>query len=126
MLRNKKILMLISLLVAIGVWIYVMGNVDPVVRERIDGVQIELQGESTLTQAGLNATLKAPKRVSVSIEGKRSQVNKVKKKGVEAFVDVSTCDYGRNEGKIIIALPDTVTGVLVENISSKTAVFTVK
>ena len=32
----------------------------------------------------------------------------------------------RNEGKIIIALPDTVTGVLVENISSKTAVFTVK
>ena len=126
MLRNKKILMLISLLVAIGVWIYVMGNVDPVVRERIDGVQIELQGESTLTQAGLKATLKAPKRVSVSIEGKRSQVNKVKKKGVEAFVDVSTCDYGRNEGKIIIALPVTVTGVLVENISSKTAVFTVK
>lgn len=126
MLRNKKILMLISLLVAIGVWIYVMGNVDPVVRERIDGVQVELQGESTLTQAGLQATLKAPKRVSVSIEGKRSQVNKVKKKGVEAFVDVSTCDYGRNEGKIIIALPDTVTGVLVENISSKTAVFTVK
>ena len=126
MLRNKKILMLISLLVAIGVWIYVMGNVDPVVRERIDGVQVELQGESTLTQAGLKATLKAPKRVSVSIEGKRSQVNKVKKKGVEAFVDVSTCDYGRNEGKIIIALTDTVTGVLVENISSKTAVFTVK
>ena len=126
MLRNKKILMLISLLVAIGVWIYVMGNVDPVVRERIDGVQVELQGESTLAQAGLKATLKAPKRVSVSIEGKRSQVNKVKKKGVEAFVDVSTCDYGRNEGKIIIALPDTVTGVLVENISSKTAVFTVK
>lgn len=126
MLRNKKILMLISLLVAIGVWIYVMGNVDPVVRERIDGVQVELQGESTLTQSGLKATLKAPKRVSVSIEGKRSQVNKVKKKGVEAFVDVSTCDYGRNEGKIIIALPDTVTGVLVENISSKTAVFTVK
>lgn len=126
MLRNKKILMLISLLVAIGVWIYVMGNVDPVVRERIDGVQVELQGESTLTQAGLKSTLKAPKRVSVSIEGKRSQVNKVKKKGVEAFVDVSTCDYGRNEGKIIIALPDTVTGVLVENISSKTAVFTVK
>ena len=126
MLRNKKILMLISLLVAIGVWIYVMGNVDPVVRERIDGVQVELQGESTLTQAGLKATLQAPKRVSVSIEGKRSQVNKVKKKGVEAFVDVSTCDYGRNEGKIIIALPDTVTGVLVENISSKTAVFTVK
>ena len=126
MLRNKKILMLISLLVAIGLWIYVMGNVDPVVRERIDGVQVELQGESTLTQAGLKATLKAPKRVSVSIEGKRSQVNKGKKKGVEAFVDVSTCDYGRNEGKIIIALPDTVTGVLVENISSKMAVFTVK
>ena len=126
MLRNKKILMLISLLVAIGVWIYVMGNVDPVVRERIDGVKVELQGEDTLEQAGLKATLKAPKRVSVSIEGKRSQVNKVKKKGVEAFVDVSTCDYGRNEGKIIIALPDTVTGVLVENISSKTAVFTVK
>ncbi|MGN0702473.1 MAG: hypothetical protein ACI4KL_04760 [Lentihominibacter sp.] len=126
MLRNKKVLMLISLLVAIGVWIYVMGNVDPLVSERIDGVKVELQGEDTLKQAGLKATLKDPKRVSVTIEGKRSHVNKVKKKGVEAYVDVSTCDYGRNEGKIVIELPDTVTGVLVENISSKTAVFTVK
>ena len=126
MLRNKKMLMLISLLVALGMWIYVMGNVDPVVSDRIDGVKVELHGEDTLKDNGLKASLKAPKRGSVTIEGKRSQVNKVKKKGVEAFVDVSTCDYGRNEGKIIIALPDTVTGVLVENISSKTAVFTVK
>lgn len=126
MLRNKKMLMLISLLVAIGVWIYVMGNVDPVMKERFEGIKVEMQGQDSLEDKNLKATLKEPKMVSVTVEGKRSQVNKIKKKGIEAYVDVSTCNYGRNEGRITIALPDGVTGVTVENVSSRVAVFTVK
>lgn len=126
MFRNKRVLMLISLLVAVGLWIYVMGNVDPVVQERFVGVQVEMQGQHSLEKAGLEATLKAPKRVTVTVEGKRSQVNKLKRKGLEAYIDVSTCNYGKNETKIQIGFPDSVTGITVENISEKTAVFTVK
>lgn len=126
MLRNKRLLMLISLFVAVGMWIYVMGDVDPDTTYMISGVKVEIQGEESLESEGLHAELNSPKVVAVTVKGKRSQVNKVRKKGIEAYIDVSTCDYGENETEIKIKLPDGVTGVAVEKISKETAVFTVR
>lgn len=126
MLRNKKVLMLISLLVAIGLWMYVMGNVDPVIKERVSGVRVEMEGQHSLNEADLTATLNSPKEITVTIEGKRSQVNKTKKVGMKAFVDVSTCDYGKNEKDIYVKLPDSVAGVTIEDLAEDTAIFTVK
>ena len=125
MLKNKKVLMLLSLLVAVGLWVYVMGNVDPDTVEKIAGVKVEMEGTGTLQDAEVHAVLNSPKVVTVTIEGRRSQVSKTKKKGVKAYIDVSTCDYGRNETDIYVRLPEGVTGVSVENVSSETAVFTV-
>lgn len=125
-MNNKKILMLISLLVAIALWMFVMGNVDPSVSERVSEVKVEMQGQDALEKSGLTATLVKPKIVTVTIEGKRSQVKKTKDKGIQAYIDVSTCDYGKNEGEIHVKLPDGVKGITVEDISSETAVFTVK
>ena len=125
-MNNKKILMLISLLVAIALWMFVMGNVDPSVSERVSEVKVEMQGTDTLKDNGLTATLVKPKIVSVTIEGKRSQVKKTKDKGIQAYIDVSTCDYGKNEAEIHVRLPEGVKGITVEDISSETAVFTVK
>ncbi len=125
-MNNKKILMLISLLVAIALWMFVMGNVDPRVSERVSEVNVEMQGTDTLKDNGLTATLVKPKIISVTIEGKRSQVKKTKDKGIQAYIDVSTCDYGKNEAEIHVKLPEGVKGITVEEISSETAVFTVK
>ena len=124
-MNNKKILMLISLLVAIALWMFVMGNVDPRVSERVSEVNVEMQGTDTLKDSGLTATLVKPKIVSITIEGKRSQVKKTKDKGIQAYIDVSTCDYGKNEAEIHVRLPEGVKGITVEEISSETAVFTV-
>ncbi len=126
MLNNKKVLMLISLLVAIGLWMFVMGNVDPEISERVSGIEVEMQGVSGLEDQGLHATLNGPKLVAVTIEGKRSQIKKAENKGLQAYIDVSTCDYGKNEAEIVIKIPEGVSGVTVEDISEETAVFTVK
>ena len=126
MLTNKKALMLISLLVAIGLWMFVMGNVDPETTERITGVEVEMIGTDSLEDQGLKATLNKPKMVAVTLEGKRSQIKKTKNKGLKAYVDVSTCDYGKNEGEIVIKIPDGVSGVTVEEASAETAIFTVR
>lgn len=126
MLTNKKVLMLVSLLISIGLWMFVMGNVDPEVSERVNGIQVEMQGTDSLEDLGLTAKLNKPKMVSVTIEGKRSQVKKAKDNGIKAYIDVSTCEYGKNETEIIIDIPDKARGVTVEEISSETAVFTVK
>ena len=126
MTMNKKVLMLISLLVAIALWMFVMGSVDPETTERITGVEVEMVGTNVLEEQELSATLNKPKMVAVTIEGRRSQVMKAKDKGLKAYIDVSTCDYGKNEAEIIVTLPDGVSGVTIEEISAETAIFTVK
>jgi len=125
-MRSNKVLMLISLLVAIALWMFVMGNVDPQISERVSGVSVEMEGTDTLEDQDLTATVNKPKVVNITIEGKRSQVIKAKKKGIKAYIDVSTCDYGKNEAEIYVRIPDGVSGLTVEDISSETAVFTVR
>lgn len=126
MLRNSKVLMILSLLIAIGLWMFVMGQVDPQTTIVVSDVKVEMVGTSSLEDIGLTATLVKPKIVNVTITGKRSEVNKAKKKGIEAYIDVSTCDYGENQGEIRIDLPSGVSGVTVEHISQYTATFRVK
>ncbi len=125
-MKNKKVLLLISLLVSIALWMFVMGNVDPQISEKVSGIAVEMEGEDTLEEQELTATINKPKAINVTIEGKRSQINKAKKKGIKAYIDVSTCDYGKNEAEIYVRIPDGVNGVIVEDISSETAVFTVR
>ena len=125
-MKSNKVLMLISLLVAIALWMFVMGNVDPQISERVSGIKVEMEGTDTLNDQDLTATINKPKVVNVTIEGKRSQIIKAKKKGIKAYIDVSTCDYGKNEAEIYVRIPDGASGVTVEDISSETAVFTVK
>ena len=125
-MTNKKVLMLVSLLVAIGLWMFVMGSIDPETSQRVTGIKVEMQGTNVLEDEGLKATLVKPKMIAITIEGKRSQIKKAQKKGISAYIDVSTCDYGKNEAEIFIKLPDGVSGVTVEEISAETAYFTVK
>jgi len=126
MFRNKKTLMILSLLIAIALWMYVMGEVDPQTTITVTDVEVEMQGTGVVEDMGLDVTLVKPKIINVEIKGKRSQVNKAKKKGLKAYIDVSTCDYGNNEAEIRVELPNGVHGITIEHLSQYTATFKVK
>ncbi len=126
MFRNRKTLMILSLLIAIALWMFVMDQVDPKTELTVTDVKVEMRGTDVVENMGLTATLVKPKIVNVELQGKRSQVNKAKKKGLTAYIDVSTCDYGENEAEIRVELPSGVRGVSIEHISQYTAKFNVK
>ena len=126
MLKNRKVQLILSLLIAICIWAYVMGQVDPKATITVSDVKVEMRGTDALDKLDLKPTLVKPKIVNVTITGKRSEVNKAKKDGIQAYVDVSTCEYGTNEGDIKIDLPNVVNGVIIEHLSQDTAMFTVE
>ncbi len=126
MLRNRKFQVIISLLIAIALWFYVVGNVNPTITADINSVQVEMVNEDVLKELGMSATLIAPKTVSVEISGTRSAVNEAKKGECKATVDVSNCEYGENEADIKIEFPDGVSGVRVESMSEDKATFEVE
>ncbi len=126
MITNKKFQAVLSLLIAIGLWLYVMVTVDPTVTTSIRNIPVEKTNEKVLKDLGMSATLDSPETVDIVIKGARSNVNEAKKSEVTATVDVSNCDYGENEAKIKIEFPDKISGVTVDSMSEEKAVFTVQ
>ena len=126
MLRNKKVLAILSLLISIGMWMYVMGSVDPVMTKTGTGIKVTSAGDEYLANHNLKATLGGPEYVDIKIKGKRSSVNKAIDKGIKAEVDVSHCEYGENEGEIKIVMPSGINGVSLVKISDETETFTIR
>lgn len=110
-------MMIVSLLVAIAVWLYVMGEVDPVTRAKITAVPVNFVNTEVLASYGLAVACDDQVSISVSVSGKRSDVNAAKKSGLTASVDVAECEMGENTQKITVNLPD---GTKLENISQTT------
>ena len=126
MLKSKRVQAILSLLIAIALWMYVMGTVDPQITFTVRNIHVEKINEDVLEDMGLSAELDEPKAVDIVLKGKRSDVNEAKKSNIRATVDVSNCDYGENETEIKIVLPEKVTGVIVDSLSPETAKFTVR
>ena len=117
MFKSKSSMMIVSLLVAIAVWLYVMGEVDPVTRAKITAVPVNFVNTEVLASYGLAVACDDQVSISVSVSGKRSDVNAAKKSGLTASVDVAECEMGENTQKITVNLPD---GTKLENISQTT------
>lgn len=123
MLKNKTFLKIFSLFTAVLLWIYVMGEVDPETKEVIRDIPVKFMNTDVLAESGLAVVQEEELTVSATIEGKRSEVNDVKKTGLIAYIDVSQCSKGNNTGKININTPE---GVSLESISKSTYKFRVE
>jgi len=126
MLRNKKFQLIISVLIAIALWLYVVGEVDPTITATINDIKVEKVGEDELEELGLKSKLTGPKTVNIVITGSRSEINEAKKSEIRAVVDVSNCEYGENEEDVRIIFPDDIKGVSVDDMSSEVATFEVE
>ena len=118
MLKNKTVLKIVSLVIAIFLWIYVMGEVDPETKVKVYGIEVNYINTELLAENGLAVAEDEPVTINATIEGKRSDVNKAKKKGLTASVDVSRCKSGKNKAEITLDMPS---GVVLDSISKDTA-----
>lgn len=53
MLENKNVLKIISLIIAILLWVYVMGEVNPDTKEKISDIEVTFVNTETLADEGL-------------------------------------------------------------------------
>lgn len=123
MLENKNVLKIISLVIAIFLWVYVMGEVNPETKEKISDIEVTFVNTDQLANQGLAVVHDQDIKISAVIKGKRSVVNDTKKTGVTATVDVANAEKGTNRGKIDLELPS---GVTLDSISDDTISYKVE
>lgn len=104
-MRNNKVYSVaLSILVAFGLWLYVVTNVSQEDDVTFYNIPVVMEGESVLAEQNLMITERSTQTISVNLAGKRSDLNKVNSGNLTAKVNLNKIESpGEN-----IALPYTL------------------
>ena len=110
MQRNKIVSMLLSLAIAMGLWLYVITTVSPGWTETISGIPVVFEGETVLREErGLMITSNQTATVSLKLSGNRSDLAKLDKNNITIKVDLTKIyDPGQHEMIFSYAFPGDV------------------
>ncbi len=112
--RMKKgdiIALVLSVLVALSLWFYVMAVDSPDAEQDFTGVSVELRGEYEMrAEKGWSLITTGSRTVDLMLRGKKSLLSGLSSEDILAFVDLSKIESaGRSELPIEYELPEGVT-----------------
>lgn len=105
MFNNNKVNMIISLLCAIALWFFVVGQVDPKTEKKIGDVPIEFINEDSLTDNGLAVAGIDYDRAAVTVEGNRADLNRIKASDIRVTADLKDLRRGTNTVTLKATVP---------------------
>lgn len=108
MLENKKLNMVLSLMIAIALWAFVIGEVNPEATRTYREIPIQLINEDVLDESGLAVLSVSDTVMGVTITGTRSEVNQIDTKDITAVVDLEEAELGENQIRVEVKVPNKV------------------
>ena len=89
-MKNKAIAFLLSLLVSLGMWLYVVNYISPESEAMFYNIPVVFEGETALTnERNLMITDISTTTVNMKISGNRSDLNKVNSNNIIVKIDLS-------------------------------------
>ncbi len=88
-MKNKLLMMLLSLTISFGLWLYVVNYVSLESEDTYHNIPVVLTGESALTDRGLMITSGRNTTVSLKLSGKRTDLNKLDSSNITLEADLS-------------------------------------
>ena len=105
--KKRYLNMALSLIIAVGLWIFVVNNENPTTKRVFASVPVEFLNMSSLKEADMALTNDTA-HISVKIEGQRSAVIALKSTDIVATVDVSRYSEGDNYVDVNVHVPSSV------------------
>lgn len=88
-MKNKFASVVLSALIAFGLWMYVITEVSPNSETTIDDIPIVAQGEALLNERGLMVTGWSSETVDLTLSGNRSDLNELNRSNVTLKANLS-------------------------------------
>ncbi|MBR3978338.1 MAG: hypothetical protein IKJ94_01795 [Oscillospiraceae bacterium] len=88
-MKNKLLTLLLSLGISIALWFYVVTVVSPNSDKHFNNIPVTIQSEVVLQERGLMITSTELPKVSLHLEGNRSDLNKLNSANITVSADVS-------------------------------------
>ena len=96
MIRNKNVLRLLSVVLALFLWFYVVAVENPYSERKITKIPIQFVNHEELESRGLAIDYSDVQTMDVVISGSRSDVMKVRADEITATVDLTGYEKGKN------------------------------
>lgn len=118
MQKNKILTLLVSFLIAVGLWLYVVTSVSPGDTAPLNNIPVTLTNEDTLKTRGLMLLEGGDQTVSLQLYGNRTDLWKLNRENVKISADLSTItEAGEYDLRYTETFPDEVGGVSVQSCS---------
>lgn len=108
MLKDKNFNKVFAVIIAISLWAYVLGDINPTTNITIKDVPISYVNEEALEISGKVVLNADQDTVNITISGSRTEVTKVNKSDFSVKADVEALSIGSNAVRLDIKGPDTV------------------
>ena len=108
MLKNDKVNFIIALIIAAGLWAYVLVTDNQSMDTTIKNVPITIINESALESEGLVLLSVSDETVNVTVKGERGEAGKIKKEGIHVVLDLEGVKAGEHTVPLQISVPDRV------------------
>jgi len=117
-MKRKILYALLSLAIAIGLWVYVVSVVSPESTETFHNIPVVIDGESLLRERGLMITTEKIPQVTLKLYGNRSDLRKLNSSNITIIMDVSRIsDPGEKELHYSVSYPGDVPGGSIQIMS---------
>ncbi|MDO4481104.1 MAG: CdaR family protein [Bacillota bacterium] len=106
--RVKTLNIILSVVLAVILWAYVIGEVNPETEKTLEGVPLNIVGEKTLESQGLVVITEFEDVISAVIKGRRSEIYGMTANRLSARIDVSDCAEGENQVSVKVTAPSNI------------------
>lgn len=108
-MKSKILTMLLSVFIALGLWLYVITVVSPGSEKTYYNIPVNVQNDSLLTERGLMITENQNPTVTLHLVGDRVDLNKLSSSNITITVDASRIyEAGRHSLSFNIAYPGDI------------------
>ncbi len=107
-MKNKIVSVILSAVVAFGLWLYVVTVVSPGSEKTYYNIPVVLQNENVLQERGLMITSDLP-TVTLDLSGNRTDLNKLDENNIKILVNVASIEAaGTHQLSYDVSYPGTV------------------
>ena len=108
MFSNDLVNKILSVVIALLLWAYVIGEVNPTTQTQLENLPVQLLNSETLASRGLIVSGSDQFNISLTLEGKRRDM--VNLSAEEIVIDADLFGFGKGENSIpvVVNVPDNI------------------
>ncbi|ASS37533.1 CdaR family protein [Mogibacterium pumilum] len=107
--KINKINLALSIAIAFAAWLYVVYSINPTITRTYSNIPVTVVNSRSLAKNDLAVSKMDTEKISVTLVGRRSAINDLKKSEVSATVNAANADKGENRIAVQVAAPGAVT-----------------